>query len=566
MSLFQDIPLGKLSVWAGNVRRTGAEAGLDELAASIAAHGLLNPLTVRKAAKGRFEVVAGQRRLLALLRLAADGTLPKAHPVPCSMIEAGQDGGELSLAENVVRVAMHPADQFEAWRDLLDRGAGVEDVATRFGVAASTVRKRLALGRVSPALLARYRDGDLSLEMLQAFTLTDDHARQDAVWDGLAHWQRDNPGSIRQKLTEAEVPTGDRRVRLVGLDAYEAAGGAVRRDLFAEEGGGTCQDPALLDRLVREKLEAIAASLRAEGWAWAETRDGFGWTERREFIEAEPAFDENETDEDGEPVELWSPEVKAMAGAIVTLGHEGPWIWRGLIRRQDVPEDGGGDEEDDRPAPQPDAAPPVKAGLPAFLIEDLTAHRTAALQAMLARSPDAALALVVYTLAAAQFAHAPASVLGLHLRTRRLWGSLGDDVAAVADLDATRERLGDRLSGDAAALWDWCFAASRDELLDVLAVAVASGLDAVVTKAEPNGRGVAEGDALARVLGLDMAQWWQPTAAGYFGRVPKAVILSDLEAAGRGNAPSWAKLPKADLAALAEREIAGTGWLPSPLK
>jgi ParB family chromosome partitioning protein len=79
-----DVPFNKLVLWEGNVRKTGIESGLDELAASIAAHGLINPLLVRKAAKGRYAVTAGQRRYLALKRLAKAGTLDKGASVSCS--------------------------------------------------------------------------------------------------------------------------------------------------------------------------------------------------------------------------------------------------------------------------------------------------------------------------------------------------------------------------------------------------------------------------------------------------------------------------------------------------
>jgi ParB family transcriptional regulator, chromosome partitioning protein len=108
------VPLGKLVPWEGNARRTGAETGLDEIAASIAAHGLTNPLTVRPAAKGRFAVIAGQRRLLALKHLAKGGHFAKNEPISCHLAPEERDAAEISLAENVVRVAMHPADQLEA--------------------------------------------------------------------------------------------------------------------------------------------------------------------------------------------------------------------------------------------------------------------------------------------------------------------------------------------------------------------------------------------------------------------------------------------------------------------
>jgi ParB family chromosome partitioning protein len=122
-----------------NVRRTGRENGIEELAASIAAHGLLQSLSVRPvldgegAETGRYEVVGGGRRLAALKLLAKRKQISKTAPVPCLIADG--EGEELSLAENVVRENLHPADQFEAFKRLADEhGFGAEEIAARFGV------------------------------------------------------------------------------------------------------------------------------------------------------------------------------------------------------------------------------------------------------------------------------------------------------------------------------------------------------------------------------------------------------------------------------------------------
>ena len=360
------IPFNKLTLWKGNVRKTGIEAGLDELAASIAAHGLLNPLTVRPAGKGKYAVVAGQRRFLALQRLVQEGTFQKSTPLACTFAAEDADPAELSLAENVVRVAMHPADQFDAWRELIEKGASVAGIAERFGVAETTVRQRLALGRVSPVIFDLYRAGTISLEMLMAFTVTDDHDLQESAWEGAQDWQRHDARAMRRALTQADISTTDKRVRFVGLEAYEAAGGPVRRDLFDAEGGGFVQDIALLDRLTREKLDAIAAEVKAEGWQWTEAHTEFEWEERQEFDRAQADLlelsdeqqdeadrlqaeiddlSDNESDEDEQRRDslqeqldalcgpVWTDEAKAKAGAVVYLAFGGAVeIERGLIR------------------------------------------------------------------------------------------------------------------------------------------------------------------------------------------------------------------------------------------
>jgi len=231
------IPLNQLTPAKSNVRKTGGRDGIDELAASIAAHGLLTSLAVKKSARGKYAVVAGQRRFHALSLLAGREQIPADHPVLCHVVERDADATEIGLAENVVRVAMHPADQFEAFRALVDKGADTADIAVRFGVPETTVARRLKLGRVSPAILDAYRAGELGLEQVQAFAVSDDQEAQERVWTA-CNGNRANPLAIRRALTENEVPSTDRRVCFIGLSAYEEAGGSVRRDLFDADGGG----------------------------------------------------------------------------------------------------------------------------------------------------------------------------------------------------------------------------------------------------------------------------------------------------------------------------------------
>ncbi len=598
------IPLNKLVLWEGNVRKTNIDNGLDELAASIASHGLLNPLTVRKASKGKFSIAAGQRRFRALQRLAEAGTLTKNADIPCTLRDDDDEtAAELSLAENVVRVAMHPADEFEAWRGLIDKGASVPDIAARFGKAESTVKKRLALARVSPRIFALYRDGELDLETLQAFTVADDHELQESVWRSLAGWQRRNPRAIREALTQGEVPASDRRVRFVGLDAYEAEGGAVRRDLFDAEGGGYVRDIPLLDALVMRRLETVADEVRAEGWKWVEARPSFGWDEQRDFRRGDTTdvplpedigaeadslhaeYDElcdSDDSEAGERLQaierrlkeidamarVWPEGLKACAGAVVYLSHEGEAeIERGLIREEDAASQR--DDEGDPGNGQDGSAGTERSPYPASLIEDLSAQKTAALRIATARSPDKALALAVHALAMSAFYGYGDSALKLRLIERTLGRLMHDHDAspAVLAFEAERERVRAMLPEDHSALWEWCLTAERETLLDVLAVAVASGIDAVESRNDPNPDGVEHGKALAAALGLDMADWYRPTAAGYFGRIGKTAIIADLESMRHAPpAPAWLKLKKPELAALAEREMAQTRWLPVPLQ
>ena len=176
----------------------------------------------------------------------------------------------MGLVRAATRENMHPADQFEAFKKLAEeRGFGAEEIAARFGVTPHVVRQRLRLGAVSPKLMQVYRDGDLALDQLMAFAITEDHARQETAYERLSH-NRD-ASTIRRMLTEANVAATDRRAIFVGAEAYTEAGGTILRDLFTEDRGGYFEDVALLDLLVMAKLGREAnALMEADGWKWVQ--------------------------------------------------------------------------------------------------------------------------------------------------------------------------------------------------------------------------------------------------------------------------------------------------------
>ena len=276
LSASRDIPFNKLVLSQGNVRRVKAGVSIEELAEDIVRRTLLQGLSVRPILDaegqetGMFEVPAGGRRYRALELLVKQKRLAKTVPVPCVVRDPSTDvsADEDLLAENVQRVALHPLDQFRAFQALRDKGLGEEEIAARFFVAPTVVKQRLRLAAVSEKLLDVYAEDGMTLEQLIAFTVTTDHDRQERVWEALSHSHTWEPYFIRRQLTEGAVRASDRRAQFVGVEAYEAAGGVVMRDLFQHDDGGWLQDPALLDRLMIEKLQTQAEMLRAEGWKW----------------------------------------------------------------------------------------------------------------------------------------------------------------------------------------------------------------------------------------------------------------------------------------------------------
>lgn len=596
------VPLNKLALWDGNVRKTGINTGIEELAASIAAHGLLQSLVVRKSKRGKYGIVAGQRRFLALQALVKSGVLEGDCQIPCMLAEGEIDPAELSLAENVVRAPMHPADQFEAFKVLIDKGASIADVAARFGIAESVVAKRLKLGRLSPVILNAYRDGEIDLDEAQAFTVSDDHAAQERVFGELSEWNR-SAHTIRRLLTEGEVPASDKRARFVGIESYRAAGGTIRQDLFDQDATGYLQDAVLLDRLVSEKLSGLVTELSAEGWSWVEgipdaDYGTFGrfkrvYPERAPLSEADQAelerltqeYDELADCDDADQERLdeieqridalnnssesWPAETLAISGAIVTLGYDGEVrIERGLVRKEDAHKLSQG--SDGTVGGSTDRSDQVDQLSPR-LVEELTAQRSAAIGAELMGQPRIALAAVVHALALDVFyaGHDAGSCLKLHLGSANLRGSIADadDCKGLAAIEQERERLCDHLPGDPADLWAWLLDRAQDELLDLLAFVAATSVDGVQRKLDRTGSPrLMHAVALSRSLELDMAQWFTPTSSNYFARITRPQILADLDEAIGAHAPALEKLKKSELAIRAEQLVSGTSWLPQPLR
>ena len=117
---------------------------------------------------------------------------------------------------------MHPADQFAAFKKLIECEKSVVDIAANFRVSELTVTRRLKLASVSPRLFALYRKGAMTLEQLMQFTLTDDHKKQEPVWKAASGWQRE-PQQLRKVLLDTAIAASGRLAMFVGLDAYRQA-------------------------------------------------------------------------------------------------------------------------------------------------------------------------------------------------------------------------------------------------------------------------------------------------------------------------------------------------------
>lgn len=623
------IALNKLIESPHNVRKTRTDEGIKELQASILAHGILKNLIVYESDKGKFAVAGGERRRTALKVLAKAKKIPPNFSVPC-LVRPEAEAVELSLAENQ-HVPMHPADQFEAFAQMLDDGKAVEDVAAHFGVAPLIVTRRMKLARVAPVIMQAYRADALSLEAVMAFTVSESHAEQAQVYAELLH--RGNGAhrtAVLRMLTHEKVETSDRRFRFVGEDAYLAAGGAITRDLFDEEGGGYATDSALLDRLAMEKLTPYVAEIEAKGWKWVEpilsyTYDmsrGFARLSqkplalspenevRREALltrseqiveecqgcepEDGPILEEYQKIEDAleeldDLARAYDPAEMALAGGWLTLDMQGePGLELGYVRKDDLAAyetlrrlsrpQGEAEEDQEQGDAQDDSTneeglddtplPSPDAGLSDALLTDLHAARTMALRLELANRPDIALRAVAHSLAGRFLAHGTGA---LTVTAREVY------VPAISkthcpDDETVQNRLSHwklRLSTKSGALWDDIMALPEADLLDLIALCAALSVDATYQKTEDLAakQRMKTTGQLAEALGLNMAQYWSPTVETFFGRVNKTAILNAVaEAQGEAKARKLDGLKKPVMAAEAVNMITGTGWLPPVLR
>ncbi len=468
-----------------------------------------------------------------------------------------------------------------------------------------------------------YREDGLTLDQLMAFAITDDHARQEQVYENLSY-NRD-PWVIRRELTRTHVPASDRRAIFIGPEAYTEAGGVIIRDLFSEDRGGYFEDAALLDRLVIEKLQRIADDVReSEGWKWADVHIDYPHAHglRRTYpkpvdlspedeaacMAAREEYDRLAEEWDGadalpQDVEERLGEIEAeikrldakryafdadeiaRGGIYVVLSYEGaPRIERGFIRAEDEPPaTAGGEDCDDASSDgevagtdlDPDSDSEDEAELEErplsdLLVRDLTAHRTLGLRLAVGQQPDVALIAVTHALAAQTFYHG-AEAHCLEIRPNS--APLANHADGIADTAAAKA-LADRHAGwaadmprDVASLWDFVASLDQTSLLALFAHCAALTVNAVKLPWERKPQARETADRLAARLRLDVSEHWAATARNYFGRVTKAHILATVrEAVGDEAAARLAGLKKQPMAEAAETLLAGTGWLPPLLR
>lgn len=558
-----------------NVRSSASKVEIEALMLSIMHTGRrpLQPLVVARVGD-RARVGAGNRRLRALKLAQKRGLIPKNHPVPVRFA-AEDELYEISLTENVMRVQLHPVDEFEAFRQLRDEGLTVTQIADRFGLKELAVRQRLALGSLAPDVRKAWRDGKIGQEQAQAFTICDDHEIQSrALKAGLASKGHYNAYEVNRILRADRDPITSGRFAFVGRDAYLAAGGALREDLFGDS--VLVEDPEILARLYADKIAAVKSELvTVQGWAFAEHRDDV----ERSFLWSTLPLDKWMTPEErailskGSPhaPAAWNtrrdliarvaqePEARAASGVIFSVNHKGE-IEIDPLRLRPVDDGAGAADDEDAAddAGDEDAAIEAMLDEPALpdpkpedegdalvqskpLLEDLSEQLGDAIGECLVAEPKLALLAVTAALNASK------------------WGS---PVRLYRDGSPARRKHCDAAFADELARLG---ALPYEAVLTELARAVAGALETRHSQTEfdsklPAGIGALVGRIAPDAFRAALARSFQ--ARAFFDRAPGAVARAAAEEAGAGAI----KGKKAELAERATEIALKTGWLPPSLR
>ena len=488
----QHIELSKLKISPLNVRKHGAEEDLAGMIASIKSLGVLQPLLVRPNCEG-FEVIAGKRRLLACQAIAQE--TGKAEPVPCAVLEAGDDAAaiEASLAENIARLPMDEIDQYEAFAALRAQGRSNADIAAQFGVTELLVKKRLAIAELIPQILNAYRKGDIEAETLRYLTMAT-KAQQKAWFKLFRDPKEFAPTGSRLKawlFGGAEIPVSS------ALFPPEQYDGNVVSDLFGEQ--QYFDDAEKFWKLQMEAVIQRQANYLEAGWGDVV------------IMEVGDTFYQHDkvkrSKKDGGKIYI------SCAANGETGFHEG-FLDEKEARRRDTATakakgKGKGEDKEDRV--------PAKPELTKAAIRYLELHRQNAVRMELLKAPHLALRLVV------------ASVISKEslwdVRPENQQASGNKEIAASiegskaraafkAERKAVRELLGlpskdgFLLSAgfgeiDNCELFARLLAMTDKEVLRVLTFLMAESLPAGSTAAE----------ALGNILCVDMDKWWTPDQA-----------------------------------------------------
>jgi len=558
--MFNQIQFNLLTVSPENVRIFSSDKKADkELKAMILKMGVLQNLVVHPLVNGNHAVVAGGRRFAAIKELVEENIFPSDYMIPVREVPLDADATAISLAENMGRASMNPADEYIAFSKMADKGASIEDISLTFGVTKKLVKQRMKLGNVATAVLDQFRESKMSLECLMSFTVTDDQERQLACLAQFSE-QRIWPNQIKEFLLNDAVTSTNRWAKFVGKSAYKKAGGATSTDLFDEK----CYflDAELVRNLGTKKLEQSASEiLKLNEWLWVKIaaceedrmhiqkdvipqwRHFIGVpqsvTDTKTTLIAKIDSTEDAVDKERLEDELgaleermlakyfnFSKEQKSYSGVLLSVDRGGKLeVQYGLARHSDIPKVDCSGESDLTSSIGVDDQ---KSDISRALNDDLGQYRQQITQAALLSNGELALDVLYYELCSQLLT---SSFGGSHLveaSFRRVHCSttLEDHKTGRAfnELEQAKNLLNtDWLASERDDRFKAFQSLSTEEKLKLVTFCTSQMLIVKV-----KGRN-AEMDDIVEQLDVPFCDYWQATKANYFQRVTKNKLLLEFE-------------------------------------
>ncbi|MEM7239446.1 MAG: ParB N-terminal domain-containing protein, partial [Pseudomonadota bacterium] len=284
--------LDQLYLHALNPRQNVAQQDVETLADSIKTCGLLQNLGGIQDDDGKIGIVSGGRRLRALVFLAE--TLPDfagATSIPVLLARDLEQAEFWANAENTAREALDPADEIRAYGRMAETNADAEAIASAFGVTVAHVKGRLKLANLPDAALDALKAKTINLSAAQKMTTAQDEKLVLEALQAIAEGRLSNVSQLDHFLHPKAAKATDRRAVFVGVEAYEAGGGKITRDLFSED--VFFEDQDVLDEAFAAQLAEAAEQVRvSDGWAWVETHSeaylGWNFIEDQKFARVYP--------------------------------------------------------------------------------------------------------------------------------------------------------------------------------------------------------------------------------------------------------------------------------------
>ena len=189
------------------------QAALEELTASVQAHGVLQPVMVRPRGGGRFELIAGERRY----RAARQAGLTRIPAVVRQMTD--EESLTVALIENIQREDLNAMEAARGYKQLLDQfGLTQVELARQLGKSQSTVAYALSLLRLSSEMQDSISTGQLSMEHGKVLLSIPSSDRRHALWSSMLSQNLSVVESRRRSLQEPDVAS-KRRTPTVVEDA-----------------------------------------------------------------------------------------------------------------------------------------------------------------------------------------------------------------------------------------------------------------------------------------------------------------------------------------------------------